>query len=266
MNIENFQPVAGDHAVEAAYFVLEWAEPLRSDATLALAKLATKFRNLGLPAMAPQQTVSFQIGPDAGNSVNTAGVSGFLFSPAPAPNFGTQVLVSSQNCMITIPEYTRWDSVFAIVSEHLKVVLEEVGPLRPVKVIGLQYTDAFNWNDDPDNLELSEIFKPDFVIPPNVLKQKGLWHLHHGYLERSQTPLPHSLLENINVDMVEKAAGRRLQIIASHRATLDSPLWQPHMKNKPFLNEMFLLLHEKNKRMLRSLLTDAVCGRIQLNA
>lgn len=265
MNFENLQPVSTDHAVQSVHFVIEWSGALSNDSVLALGKLQTKFRNLGYGHMLPQHAV--QINLDKGApTLPSHGLAGYVFRQRPHSEPGRQVSVSAENCTIMFPDYTRWDSVFSSMKDILKIVLEEVGSQRPLRSIGLQYVDIFLWNDDPADLDLREVFKADFVIPPHVFSQTGLWHLHHGYFENFQTPLSHAVLQNINVDMLDTVGGRALQILGSHKANLAELLWQPHMKNQMQFFAMISHLHELNKKMLRSLLTEKVRQRIKLDS
>lgn len=265
MNFENLQPVAVDHAVQSVHFVIEWNAALGADSVLALAKLQTKFRNLGFGQMLPQSRVQINFGVD-GSSPASHGLSGYVFTQRPQPDAGRQVSVTAENCTIMFPDYTRWDSIFASMQDILKVVLDEVGAHRALRSIGLQYVDGFLWNDDPAELDLREVFNSDFVIPPHVFEQPGLWHLHHGYFDNFDQPLQHAVLQNINVDMLDTLGGRVLQILGSHKATLAQPLWQPHKKNQDLFLAMISHLHDLNKKMLRSLLTKKVCQRIKLDS
>lgn len=265
MNIENLQPVAGDHAVQSVHFVVEWGGPLPTDSILALGKLNSKFRNLGYGNVLPQNRVQLKLD-GSGPTTTTHGVSGYIFTQHPQPEVGRQIGVNAENCTIMFPDYTRWDNVFNDVQEVVKLILDEVGTQRPIRTIGLQYNDAFLWNDDPEELNLQEVFKSDFVIPPHVFSLAGLWHLHHGFFEKFAAPLPHVVLQNINVDMVDSNAGRVLQIVGSHKATLNELLWQPHKKNKAEFLAMFGHLHELNKVMLRKLLMENICKRIKLDS
>ena len=267
MNFDNLHPVSGDHAVQAVHFVVEWGDPLSSDLVLALAKLHTKFRSMGYPNMVPQNRVSFKVEVGSNpSSAATHAIAGYLFSQLPQEQLSRQISVTAENCTIMFPDYTRWGAVFGSVKEILKVILEEVGAHRPIRSIGLQYNDAFTWNDDPDELDLKAVFNNTSVIPPNVFLQRGLWHLHHGYFESFSSPVPHTVLQNINVDMVEKGALRQLQILGSHKATLKDVMWQPFKKNKDHFLQMFEHLHALNKDMIRALLTEKVRERIKLDA
>jgi len=266
MNLDNLHPVARDHAVESVHFVVEWASPLTDDAVLALGNLASKFKNIGFPHMVPQKKISFKVeGDQPAMSTFGHGIGGFIFGQRPQPEACRQVAVTAENCAILIPDYTRWDSVFAAVKDILKIVLNEVGPSRPLRSIGVQYNDAFVWTDEPAAMVLTDIFNEDFIIPTNVFKLKGLWHVHHGYFESGNSTVAHAVLQNVNVDLVDTDAGRRIQIIGSHKANLVEPLWQSHMKNKDAVEEIFVMLHQMNKSMLRALLTEPVRARINLD-
>lgn len=275
MSIENLYPYAGAHAVQNAVFVVEWAEPLKEDAITTASKLAAKFKNLGLSHVQHQQMVQVKIEqrqlgdnstPSHGSQISN-GLGAVVFArPASVGEVTRSVTISRQNCMIVIPDYTRWDAAFDDVQAYLKIALGEIAPLRPLNAIGLQYNDVFSWKDEPSDLNLKEVFAENAFIPTNVFEQKGLWHLHHGYMESHDAPVPHARLENINVDMLETSGERTIQIIGSHRATLREPLWQSHLKNRQVMLDMFSSLHIANKHMLRRLLTKQICEKISLTA
>jgi uncharacterized protein (TIGR04255 family) len=269
MSIENFYPYAGNHAVQSATFVVEWAEPLKAEAIAAVNKLANKFKNLGLSHVQHQQFMQFKVehNPLEGSPKHGTqhGLGGIIFArPAEPGDVTRSVTISRQNCMVAVPDYTRWDTVFADVQAYLKVALDEIAPSRPLSTIGLQYNDIFQWKDDPADLDLTEVFARDAFIPPSIFNQAGLWHLHQGYLEQHDSPVAHSRLTNVNVDMLDPSGERMIQIIGSHRATLKEPLWQSHLKNKQIMLDVFTSLHHANKQMLAKLLTKKVCEKIRL--
>jgi uncharacterized protein (TIGR04255 family) len=275
MTIDSLYPYAGSHAVQSAIFAVEWAEPLKTDAITAINKLATKFKNLGLSHLQHQQQFEIKLDELAqGVGANVAHrqlpnqvLGGIVFArPAGIGEITRSVSVSRQSCIITVPDYTRWVDVFADVENYLKIVLEEIAPARPLSAIGLQYIDVFNWKNDPSELKLRDIFSDKSYIPPNVFEQVGLWHLHHGFLVAQDTPVIYNRLDNVNVDILQPAGERVIQIVGAHRANLAEPMWQSHMKNRSLMLEVFTSLHDANKVMLKKLLTDQVCAKIQLNA
>jgi len=272
MNIDKLFPVAGNHAVQNAAFIIEWIEPLSADVLLAAMKLTTKFKNLDLPYYAPQNSIEVKLdglSDSVGESVShgKAKMSGVIFSRDPVyPGLmSRQVTLSKQNCIVLVPDYTGWETVFSEVQKYLKVLLSEVGTLRPISNIGLQYTNLFQWKDDPDELDFNKVFLDDYFIPKHALNQKGLWHVHHGYIEEQKNPVPYSVLENINVDIGGAPGERAIQIIASHRATMNDPIWKSHAANQDKIFEIFDNLHTSNKVMLQKLFTAEVSAKIGLN-
>lgn len=272
MSIDRLHPYAGPHAVQNAIFVVEWAEPLRSDALVDMLKLATKYRNLGLTAIQQQNAVSVNVtaarATDVSPSVSsTQELGGVMFS-APANSSGLpgrSITISRQNCMVFVPDYTRWAKVWDDVHSYLSIALGVIAPMRPLTVVGLQYTDVFQWKDDPSDMPLAEIFRGDSYMPPHIFELKGLWHVHQGHIQQTLTPVPNSRLENVNVDMLDTGGLRSIQIIGSHRSTLSEPLWQSHLKNEPILAQLFEDMHLSNKGLLTKLLTPEVCAKIHLS-
>lgn len=265
MSIEKLYPYANDHAIQSAAFVVEWAEPLTPNAIEDLAKLKVKFRGL-LPDSQPQNVVEFNLTAIEGmNTKVRQELGGIVFSRQSGhKGVPRSLTISKQNCVIVIPDYSRWDQVWSDVQQYLEIVLEQIGPLRPLSGIGLQYTDLFNWKDAPSELDVSDIFLRGSYLPENVFQQKGLWHSHHGFMEAHEDPTPHKRLENINVDMLESSGERSIQIITSHRATMIEPMWQSHLKHKTTVLEMFVSLHTSERAMLRKLFAPALCQRINL--
>ena len=269
MNIDNLYPYAGNHAVQNAIFVVEWADPLTPKMIEAASKLASKFKNHGLSHVHHQQIFEFKIEQSQSttqappSSGGTAGAVVFSRSANPG-EVARSVTISRKHCMIAVPDYVRWDVVFEDVQTYLKIALEEIAPTRSLSAISLQYNDMFNWKDEPSNLNLKEIFVENSFVPTSIFEQKGLWHLHQGRMDSKDLPVKHSRIESVNVDMVQDSGARVIQIIGGHRATLDEPLWQSHLKNKKVLLDMFLSLHNDNKLMLCRLLTKQVCNKIML--
>lgn len=271
MTIESLYPYAGNHAVQNAIFVVEWSDPLRAEDLKGVSKLANRFKTLGLSHVQHQLGVEIKlehgVGAPTSGPVGTQTLNAITFArPAAVGEISRSVTVSRQNCMIAIPDYSRWNQVFEDVTAYLKVVLDDIAPKKSLSVIGIQYNDVFNWKDHPSELNLRDVFRDDGFIPVNAFEQKGLWHVHHGFMDRRDLPVPYACLQNVNVDMIDAAGERVIQIVGSHRATLGESLWQSHMKNKSVMLEVFAALHQANKQMLQKLLTKQVCEKIRLTA
>ena len=79
------------------------------------------------------------------------------------------------------------------------------------------------------------------------------------------TPIKNQQLDNINVSRTEVAGIPHIQILTSHRVTFSEPLYKFWSFNKTNVLEILKLLHDSNKAILKSLLTEAVQDKIKLN-
>lgn len=267
MSIDNLTPISNEHAVQSIAFFLEWNEHLPSKLLLDAQKLNSRFGNLGLPIHKTQQMAVFRFSgqPDL-NAVqhDLGGVTFSSLEPTDSNN-PREVTLSRQGIVVLIKDYTRWDSVFSEVKNYIKPLLELIGTHRPLSSIGIQVTDVFLWMDDPQELNLREVFKPDGYLPANVFNLKGLWHSHHGFLSEVSAPADAQFLENVNVDRIDHNGQTLIQINGVHKLNLSKPLWQSHLKNIEIIHDAFELLHSANKKMLSALLTDGVQEKISLN-
>jgi len=177
--------------------------------------------------------------------------------------------VNPDSCIVIVKDYTRWESIKADIDRYLDVVLVAVNKTStPVKAIGLQYTDIFNWKADPQELVMAEAFEVgNPYVVPNVLAANGpmLWHSHHGYFLDRTEPLAYRQLDNINVSRIEAAGGHSIQVLTSHRAELAKPLWKIGKEHRHFISEIQESLHGANKEILRSLFSKELRDKIKLD-
>lgn len=268
MSAEKLYPYAGDHAIQTVAFALEWQGDLNTNALLAVQKLAPKLKEF-LPDHQLQNVVSINFeAAQAARSKVTEDVGSVVFSRPTYLGIPRSMTVSRQNCVVIVPDYTRWDTVWAEVQQYLALVWELITKHKPITAIGLQYTDLFHWRADPNELDLREVFLTDTpFLPTNVFDKKGLWHSHHGYLDQYEEPIKHARLENINVTMLETAGERSIQVLTSHKVTLAEPLWKATksgQKGPELVAEILQDLHGSNKEILKKLLSQEVCKKINL--
>jgi uncharacterized protein (TIGR04255 family) len=272
MAIEPLFPFAGDNAIQSAVFAIEWTEPLSGSELRAIRALDEdqEFKRTFPSAIEPRM-VMINLNVDQGaqqvksEQNQLAGVNFMRPSPTNPGSMSKAINISPMNCLAIVNEYTRWVNVWAEVRGWLLKVAPIVTPSHSVNVIGMQYTDIFLWKADPSTLLLSEVLSAQSTyLPSHVFQTSSLWHSHHGFFEKQQTePIAHDLLENINVNMLDSSGQRSLQIVSSHRATLTNPIWDiGHLATA--LDQLMPHLHNRNKRVLRNLLTPAVQAKIKL--
>ncbi|MGF6776145.1 hypothetical protein [Paraburkholderia sp. GAS334] len=284
MSLDALHPVAGNHAIQTAAFVVEWGTPLDTQVLRAVRGLAEKLR-ASFPIVQEQQIATVQIdlrkpnrGPTRGPTKGKAGgqtgthqsaeLGGVLFAGAAthaSGQAGRTLQVNRDNCVVVVNDYTRWDEVWPKVIAWLDVVLPTVLLGRPLKAFTLQFHDVFNWREDPATLDLREVFAPNCpYLPPNCYDLKTLWHSHHGFMEEVTEPAQAVVLDNININ-VQDIAGPQRQISAllTHRIGYSNMLWGAAAI--PAIRAAAPFLHTRNKMRLNLLLSEAVRQMIGLN-
>ncbi|MDV6345087.1 TIGR04255 family protein [Nitrosomonas sp. Is37] len=271
MNLDYLIPIAKSHAIQSVVFALEWQGELTDHALTEIQKLAPELKS-HFPEAAVQKVVKINIGPRFNNTQSDQQVGGDQLGGMTFQRKGkfgnvvSQLNVSRSNFLIIINEYDRWAPTLEVVMRYIKIVLPAILKEKSISIIALQYTDMFTWKDNPENLNLREVFTDNSpYLAPNVFDQKGLWHCHHGYvIQQLADDLDGSCLDNVNVNTVDNLGDREIHITTTHKFTLNSPL---RLATKTYLQSIRKVqdvLHVHNKDILRSLLTQEVCKKIHL--
>ena len=271
MSLDQLRPFSGQHAIESAAFALDFSGELDVGELLALRTAANQLvGDFSIVADKQVATVSFQVGTgEASTSSPSFEAGGFTMQRlalVPTERPLRFIDISRNSVVVVINDYTRWDKFKADVDRYLTVLLAPVDSQKAVASVGLQFNDIFLWKADPADLKLDEVFSANNpYIAPNALLAPLLWHSHHGYLVNYSEPVQHQQLDNINVSRVAANEEHQLQILTSHRVTLEKPLYKSWSTNKPVFFDIQEKLHSKNKAILAALLTPEAQLKINLN-
>lgn len=271
MSLENLHPFSGQHAIESAAFALDFSSEL-DVGEVGILRTAAKQLLADFPVVADKQlaTLNFQVVP-GGASTSSSGVEvgGFTISRTafiPTEPQLRYIDVSRTGIVVVVKDYTRWDKFKSDVDRYLSVLLAGVDSQKAVSSIGLQFNDIFLWKADPEDLKLDEVFSPNNpYIVPNSFSLPLLWHSHHGYLINGAEPVQHQQLDNVNVSRVASNDIHQIQILTSHRVTLEKPLFKSWSAHKAVFFEFQEKLHNQNKLILSRLLTADAQLKINLN-
>ena len=271
------QPFAGQHAIQSAAFSLEFAKELNVAEVERLRVAATALKN-DFPKLTDQQrtTISFQIGlGEQGGSIPQPAamdVGGFVLERLGSEQGHAQplrlIVVSRENVTIVINDYTRWEKFRSDINNYLSTLLQSINVQKGVAGISLQIADIFIWRSDPADLNMTEVFseKSKYLVAnafdPSIL----FWHSHHGYVFEQTTPINFQQLDNININRTINSGEHQLQILTSHKITFPRPLYKFLDVNKEKISSILDTLHEKNKDILRDVLTPSLQLKINLNA
>ena len=274
MSIENLYPFAGNHAIQNVTFAVEWSNELTSTELMQIQSVLEPQLKAEFSKITPQNTQKFSFSMDAAapgtpNFTPTFELSGFSYEKP--SHFGNaqsarSMALSKLNLVILINDYSRWDSVWSDVKRYLSIILPEVKN-NPIHNIGLQYSDIFTWKADPKTFDSKLEFRENSAyLVSNIHNLSGLWHSHHGYIVEREHPQKHTGLDNINVNLLDNAGTRSLQIITSHRTTFSDPIWYKGDAELASISEIMAILHRGNKEIMYNLLSDDVCKKINLKA
>lgn len=277
MSLDNLQPFAGQHAIQSAAFALDFSSELDIGEISRLRAVAMQLK-AEFPNIAEQHRTMVQLGVGQEGKVavptTTMDAGGFVmerrapsFLPATSPPLRS-IIVSRENVVVVINDYTRWDKFKSDAERYLSTLLGTINAQKAVASIGLQISDVFLWKSDPADLDLGKVLSKDSpYLTPNVFsKDIQLWHSHHGYLKDETEPSPHQQLTNINVARAVVIGSQQIQILTSHKANFPRPLYKFLDANREKISSVLDALHAKNKRILQSLLSPALQEKINLNS
>lgn len=268
MLISALKPHAGSHAIQSVAFVLEWNSPLGQEELAQIASLKDGFAKLSLTEFVSPQTLMIKV--DGG--VSPGQVPSVHSGPRPVHfnrtfngTLARSLQVNTENCIGVVQDYSRWSEVWPAVQAWFELVIRSVINNRALKAIGLQYTDVFQWNQDPLKFDPKIVFADSSgYVAPAVLNCSGLWHSHVGYLEEHQEPRPNTLLQNVNINMLETNGVRAVNMVTVHRAQFRGAIWG--MENvTSAVNDVMPWLHDLNLSMLRKVLTKPVQDSIGID-
>lgn len=265
MSLTALYPFASRHAVQSATVVMAW-EAAISDESLTEVQALRGALKADFGAMHLNQRITFNM-LDPSGGVSAPGIGGVNFVRGNAPDITRSLQVQEKVVQLTSNDYDRWIHFIKLVQRSFKTLGPVVAKGRKLASVQLQYVDTFMWKGDPKSLQLSEIFdSASPYLPQNIFTLgNDFWHSHHGFFSTQEAPENCRLLDNVNVQRAPKEGTSEhvLTIVTNHQLLPMDEIWSPE-GCFDFLNTHSAFLHDRNKTMLSSLLTDEVKNLISL--
>lgn len=263
------------NAIRNVLFIFNFASPVPAEAVFELQKGGVHER---LKAMLPKTSFQKQqsmVVSEGGNSFttqqNVVGCNYEKFSER--GNISLGLSVQPNQISVVCGEYTRWEAIRTSVEAVLKACSEWLCKYD-VKVgsFALQYLDEFKVTFGPRDerklLDLLSVDSPYLVRNFADLDQE--FHSHHGYFKNPDFEIEGRLLNNVNVGANLSGDGEStiVQIQMIHRYDAKAVLELVNIEGKlsPLLVGGFEYLHQENKQVIGSLLTEPVKEMIKLNS
>lgn len=275
-----FKPINEDHAIQSASFAIGLSLPIPWPILETLIKRDPGWRR-DLPAIEFPQALDIVINPATGAPQNRM-FKGVEFSHK-RPDGSASWLLSlfGTEIRVTTTLYTRWQPTWdkardflSTVARLMSAALDQSKPTT-IQSIALSVSDVFIPDETAGKPDYSHLFKVNEEIPSSMFSKSRLWHSHTGwFIDR---PLG-STLNQLNVDVrtgvgeelsIPGVSDEQLRVVIQHNQMfrpLQSIPFDP--SNDDVLQGVIAgempVMHEANKAIIQSILTDEMQARIKV--
>lgn len=263
----NVVPVGGANAIEAAAFVLLLSRELTQSEAQGLTQLQGALAD-DLPFFQTTSGLQIHVEGDQVKTSPTLNLGGVLlqrFARDGKPEWtlkaqGNSIVV---NCL----RYERWNTVWPSACKFIRATVAHLG--RPSDGLGVQafihqVVDRFQHLEGVPKYQLHDVFRKDCVYLTPWVRQVGhLWHVHQGWFDDSGDSAVRwlntlNLGTSLNPGMLTTNIDHTVQCQYTKPVTLD-------LKSGVDLDKVFVRLHERNKDVMKKLLTDNMLAKINLS-
>lgn len=271
-NLSALAPANGANAIVNAAFAIE-LDTIAPDPSLlsGFSALAPQLAEDGFGPPQPQQVFMLTVGPQmmtAGQSA--AQIGGYLFQKR---NSADQPVIDfslrGNSISAVVHQYTRWHLIWA----EVRKLFERVTPLvvaaqaRPVRSIALQYIDKFTWREEGVQFPIKDVLRsPSVHFAPVILEKTAPWHSNIGCETECSDEWAGKRLDNLNMSLAMENGYPALTIFTIYRYFSRVSAKGPANFVTADMPRLFEEAHSENKKVLREVLADDVCEKINLNA
>ncbi len=264
----SFEPASNRHAIVKVLFVLQVTPGFDNEELDAIKNAHNSWKEL-LPAMDKIQIIGFEIGTDGQQPSTPPFFPASFTRYKPDGNLDLRLIVDNNNIIIECGSYSSWGLVW----KNTQNLISKIADLsrddnRKINSFSLQYTDEFVWLGE-ENYEVGNLLNLECkYIPPAIGDYGCAWHLHQGWFNKREHPIPGKTLERMNVSSSERNDSWIVQFENLNRYdVLDSEILLRTALSEENLQieKIFDFLHDANKKLLGKFLNDQISKRIELN-
>ncbi|RMU64165.1 hypothetical protein ALP25_03746 [Pseudomonas syringae pv. syringae] len=262
------------HAIRNVLFVFEFAQHVAPHAMLAF-KPGEELHN-ALKSLLPKFTEQQQFLVNFSNDNNFVhqgfpqpsqinGVTFEKFKEDGEPALG--INVQGNFLSIVCGDYTRWEEVIAKVNSVIEIISSWLREHAVFANLTLQYLDEFKVSFDGDFQPLTDLFvtgSPYLIA--NFENVSHEFHSHHGFFSDPAFSIAGRLLTNVNVNVVNIGREMNVQIQTTHKYQAAAHLTIGEEGLKGLIGDAYEYLHQENKKIVGSMLTDEVKKMISFDA
>ncbi|MBY5354575.1 TIGR04255 family protein [Rhizobium leguminosarum] len=251
----HFRPLNEDHAVAGVKFAVVLNQVLQPQA-ISAAENSHEIWRESLPA-ASISDVAIDAG---GRQLKAPGVLFAFLRPDGTANWSMQL--GGNKIEVECNLYSRWDRVWMSALGYLASALSVTSQAQnnlAVLSVELTVRDVFVALKRP--YELSHLIKIGEYFPRSVLSAGPLWHCNTGWFDDAHSG-GNGHLHNLNCDAAPANNDVIINITHFQQKRLPEPVLVQGLQST--LDITMKTLHEKNKTLLREILTQEMLTRIGL--
>ena len=133
-----------------------------------------------------------------------------------------------------------------------------------------EYLNLFVYSGKYLNIDMSKLIRENNGITPSKITERKLnWHLHTGFFDEINEPVPHRSLTRVNFDLRDSKYSnkRELTLLLFQSLRSQNKESEPNSRNlheeiKSLGLENFSNLHDKVRQILKQLICDEMLDQI----
>lgn len=282
----SFQPINDAHAIVELVFFFNFSSNFKNDIFLKLNKnLKDKHSNFSKDTpvykLEHQVKMNSQNNPTVDSKQTLSGFELESFDKDGELDWGLSI--SDNKLLIHCLNYSTWEKVWKDALSYISEIFETISYDDSLKIsnFGLKYLDKFVYSGRIENYSSTDIFKTENnFLTKNVLDSGSVWHCHSGWFEDLseefivEDSYVFKCLNQLNVESNATSKDNHEIIVSIDHGTFLIPKKVIANDNEfgievnkidiSYISKSFELLHAKNKKVLKELLNEDMCERIDL--
>ena len=220
-----------------------------------------------LPSINDVQLHEMVLGPNGFVQPHAVPVTGVVFERIqPDGTIAWRLACDQSAIYINCLDYTRWAEIWPKVANLIVKVLTASNS-ENLHAVGVfhQTIDLFKWSGDTSDYDVTRLLDSQSdSVPARVANNGLMWHLYQGWFQELIDPLPGKLLTRVHFDAPAVPVGV-VKMDTHLGITLKYPLpVRTLLGADSAVQQLFVLLHRRNKDVLKDFLTDEALISIDL--
>lgn len=266
-----FAPVNSDHSVTSASFNLVLSEGVPTSFLNDLKRDASAWTQ-HLPAMKEPKGFLVHLTEDGPTTVEHVGLEFAFLRPDGRAAWAFRIL--NNTIMVECGRYTRWESVFSQVTQHLAPFLDrwqDKWPQARLNQVQVVMRDSYLWFGDRATYDLGQLLVPGDFTAPRIFDVGPVWHCNTAWFEADDggDTLNALNLSSVHSDELCQARDAAAHVQISHALDFRRHEGLPiSAETRANFDEQFANvcrgMHARNKELLSQILVEDMAHKIGL--